>query len=176
MHEGVVLETAQRRAAARINTLLHRHPELPLPPPPAALAAPVQLAVDAVSLTERALAERPELRAARARSPRRDRASGANISRLHAAGSYDPSGRRAAQPMWPGGERAQLGDAARARAGERSCARRRRAARPRCQATPCAVSIGCAKPITCRAGDRMLPVARDHLGPRAAFGGAEASS
>jgi outer membrane protein TolC len=74
LHRAVVLETVQRRAAARINTLLHRLPELPLPPPPAALAAPTESAIDTAALTERALAERPELRAARARVAAREQA------------------------------------------------------------------------------------------------------
>jgi len=74
LHRGVLLETAQRRTAARINTLLHRLPELPLPPPPATLAAPTEQGVDTAALTERALAERPELRAARARVAAREQA------------------------------------------------------------------------------------------------------
>ncbi len=74
MHHKIELETSQRRTAERINTLLHRLPELPLPPPPATLAAPVDAPLDAAALTQRALAERPELRAARARIDARERA------------------------------------------------------------------------------------------------------
>ena len=74
LHREVELGTSQRRAAERINTLLHRLPELPLPPPPATLAVPSETGIDAAALTQRALAERPELRAARARVAAREQA------------------------------------------------------------------------------------------------------
>lgn len=72
LHGDVLLETAQRRAAERINTLLHRAPELPLPPPPATLEVPSEDELDVPALTERALAQRPELRALRARVAARE--------------------------------------------------------------------------------------------------------
>jgi len=74
LHGDVLLETSQRRAAERINTLLHRAPELPLPPPPATLEVPAQSELDASALTERALVQRPELRALRARITAREQA------------------------------------------------------------------------------------------------------
>jgi outer membrane protein TolC len=74
LHREVELATSQRRTAERINTLLHRLPELPLPPPPATLEVPGLGEVDAAALTERALAERPDLRAARARVAAREQA------------------------------------------------------------------------------------------------------
>jgi outer membrane protein TolC len=72
LHGDVLLGTAQRRAAERINTLLHRSPEQPLPPPPASLEVPEEGELDAAALTERALAQRPELRALRARVAARE--------------------------------------------------------------------------------------------------------
>jgi outer membrane protein TolC len=72
LHSEIALATSQRRAVERINTLLHRFPELPLPPPPAVLPVPAEAKLDVAELTQRALAERPELRAARARSEARE--------------------------------------------------------------------------------------------------------
>jgi len=72
LHGDVLLATAQRRAAERINTLLHRPPEAPLPPPPAALEVPAEGELDVATLTERALAQHPELRALRARVAARE--------------------------------------------------------------------------------------------------------
>jgi outer membrane protein TolC len=67
LHGAILLETDQRRAAERINTLLHRLPELPLPPPPASLAVPGEITLDTAALTEQALARSPALRASRSR-------------------------------------------------------------------------------------------------------------
>ena len=67
MHDAHVLETARRLAVARIDALLHRPPDAGLPPPPDALAVPQGAAPDAAALAERALRERPDLRAAEAR-------------------------------------------------------------------------------------------------------------
>lgn len=70
-HDRIRFETALRTTAQQLNLLLHRSPELPLPPPPDALEteAPVDTedAQNASTLVTRALAERPELRAAQAR-------------------------------------------------------------------------------------------------------------
>jgi outer membrane protein TolC len=74
LHSEVMLATAGRRAAERINTLLHRSPEQPLPPPPASLEMPSESAPEAAALTEQALARRPELRALRARVAAREQA------------------------------------------------------------------------------------------------------
>lgn len=67
LHRDVVLRADRVVTAEQLNALLHRSPELPLPPPPAALTpiAPVSDGRDA--LLARALMERPELRAADAR-------------------------------------------------------------------------------------------------------------
>jgi outer membrane protein TolC len=72
LHAEVLFATSQRQAAERINTLLHRPPELPLPPPPASLEIPAENELDVAALTERALAQRPELRALRARVAARE--------------------------------------------------------------------------------------------------------
>ena len=71
-HRQVELQTQQRIAAERINALLHRRPDRPLPAPPATLevALPSELELDA--LTQQAFADRPELRAAGARVEARE--------------------------------------------------------------------------------------------------------
>jgi outer membrane protein TolC len=74
LHAEIEFETAQRRTQERINALLHRRPELPLPPPPAALPVPAPAALDVEALSERALAQHPELHAARARIAAREQA------------------------------------------------------------------------------------------------------
>lgn len=55
------LEADLRVVQARLNALLHRRPELPLPTPPAALADPAPLDRPVTDLQEAALAARPEL-------------------------------------------------------------------------------------------------------------------
>jgi outer membrane protein TolC len=65
-------ETALRTTAQQLNLLLHRAPERPLPPPPkelvpAPLPPELEADADAPALVTKALASRPELRAARGR-------------------------------------------------------------------------------------------------------------
>ncbi len=74
LHRDVTLRADRRIAQEQLNALLHRSPELPLPPPPATLEprAPADEPRDA--LLARALAERPELRAAEARVRAREAA------------------------------------------------------------------------------------------------------
>ena len=67
LHREVVLETQRAVVGEQINALLHRRPELPLPPPPRRLDAPALEPADARVLITDALRERPELRAAEAR-------------------------------------------------------------------------------------------------------------
>ena len=189
LHEEVVLETAQRRAAARINTLLHRHPELPLPPPPDALAAPTDLSVDAAALTERALAERPELRAARARVAAREQAVALArreyLPDFTISGAYDRIWQeRDLQPMVGlavniplqlGRRDGALAQARAELAGARSEAQRAE------DSVRLAVSLGVdrlgeAHHLVELTRDRMLPVARDRLAAsRAAFASGQGS-
>jgi outer membrane protein TolC len=63
----IELVTAQRITADQINLLLHRPPGAPLPPPPPRLEPPPADELEAAARLARALAERPELRASRAR-------------------------------------------------------------------------------------------------------------
>jgi outer membrane protein, heavy metal efflux system len=56
------LDRMQRVASARINTLLRRWPDAPLPPPPARLETP-QVTADATLLWQTALRQRPDLAA-----------------------------------------------------------------------------------------------------------------
>ena len=65
-HREVELLALQRITAAQLNALLHRSPDAELPPAPAALAAPAHSPPNALA------SERPELRAAAARSTARE--------------------------------------------------------------------------------------------------------
>jgi outer membrane protein TolC len=66
-HREIEVETQQRLAAAQINALLHRAPDRPLPPPPEALTVDLPTDLEPTTLSERAVTQRPELRAAAAR-------------------------------------------------------------------------------------------------------------
>jgi len=72
LHEERMLRAESRIASARINALLHRPPGAPLPPPPRELGEPGAMPLDRAALVERALRERPELRAAQARMRARE--------------------------------------------------------------------------------------------------------
>ena len=61
-HRGIVLERLRKFARARINTLLHRSPELELPPPPPAVEQPGER-LEVSALREQAVNSRPELQA-----------------------------------------------------------------------------------------------------------------
>jgi outer membrane protein TolC len=63
-HRRIVLAAGREVLAAQINALLHRRPETPLPPPPAALPQPDSGSEDPAALQDEAVRERPELRAA----------------------------------------------------------------------------------------------------------------
>ena len=67
LHREVVLATRVRVVAEQIQTLLHRAPDAPLPPPPADLALPAEAPEDAEALVADALAARPDVAAADAR-------------------------------------------------------------------------------------------------------------
>jgi outer membrane protein TolC len=63
-HQNRELAAQRQIVGERINTLLHRSPELPLPPSPRELDSDAAIHdLDASALTARALAARPELRA-----------------------------------------------------------------------------------------------------------------
>jgi cobalt-zinc-cadmium efflux system outer membrane protein len=79
LHDGAVLSSELRVTAARIDALLHRRADAPLPPPPPRLDPPASETLDPEMLVERALRERPELRAAEARV--RGRRSGVALAR-----------------------------------------------------------------------------------------------
>lgn len=96
-HREIVLETRARVLAARLNALLHRPPSAPLPPPepleapdtPEAEAPPSSIEGPAAELTERALAYRPELAAARARV--RAREAAVELARLEGRPDFRPT-------------------------------------------------------------------------------------
>jgi cobalt-zinc-cadmium efflux system outer membrane protein len=66
-HDTVVLASERDVLVAQMNELLHRAPELPLPPPPAELALPARPEAEPGRLARDALTSRPDLAAARAR-------------------------------------------------------------------------------------------------------------
>jgi len=79
-HDAVILEVQRDVTLAQMNELLHRAPEMALPPPPAQLAPPPRLDASAARLQELALQGRPDIQAverraqaARARADRADR-------------------------------------------------------------------------------------------------------
>ena len=67
IHRAVVLATSRRVVTEQINQLLHRPAGRPLPPLPRSLALPSAAVPDAEALLARALENRPEVQAARAR-------------------------------------------------------------------------------------------------------------
>lgn len=68
LYERVTLESEAERVAQRINTLLHRPVDLPIPNAPAVVELPEDPSESAEDLVARALATRPELGAADARA------------------------------------------------------------------------------------------------------------
>jgi outer membrane protein TolC len=74
LHTGIELAADRRITVERINTLLHRAPALPLPPPPHALDSVPAHDLDVEALFEQALARRPELRARAAETRAREAA------------------------------------------------------------------------------------------------------
>jgi outer membrane protein, heavy metal efflux system len=65
-HRDVMLHRMERVALARLNSLLNRRPELPLPPPPEAMSLPA-IPASREKLQRLALRQRPELQATAAR-------------------------------------------------------------------------------------------------------------
>ena len=66
-HRGLLLATRERVAAEQIQTLLHRDPDAPLPPPPSELALPPDPPAETDALVTDALSARPDVAAASAR-------------------------------------------------------------------------------------------------------------
>jgi outer membrane protein TolC len=61
LHQRLALDTKRRNLIAQINALIHRRPDLSLPPPPIELPLPEALGLQTSTLEEEALANRPEL-------------------------------------------------------------------------------------------------------------------
>lgn len=74
LHRDVALRADREITREQLNVLLHRSPELPLPPPPALLELRAPAPEPREALEARALDERPELRAAEARLAAREAA------------------------------------------------------------------------------------------------------
>lgn len=86
-HRKLVLESDRAVLVARINTLLHRHPEIPIPPPPRVLPVPSIPLQDAGQLQEEALTASPELRGAVARI--RGRRAAADLEATEARPTFE---------------------------------------------------------------------------------------
>lgn len=67
LHRDVVLGARRAVIVARLNGLLHRRPDAPLPPPPALLSPALEPPPPSGALQAEAMERRPELRAIRAR-------------------------------------------------------------------------------------------------------------
>src|SRR5262249_21221155 len=67
-HEAVILATQRDVTRAQMNELLHRSPELELPPPPRELSAPPELEGDGPRLAELALQNGSEIAAVEQRA------------------------------------------------------------------------------------------------------------
>ncbi len=67
-HDAMVLTTEREVTVAQMNELLHRAPELPLPPPPKALGLPAEPDSSTSESTALAVARRPDVAAAEQRA------------------------------------------------------------------------------------------------------------
>jgi outer membrane protein TolC len=83
-HDAVILASERDVKVARMNELLHRPPDLSLPPPPLELSPPAALDVSTPALEAEALAHRPDITAAR------ERARGEEMRRQRAEREYYP--------------------------------------------------------------------------------------
>ncbi len=90
LHRRVVLDTARDTLVARLNALIHRRPELPLPPPPDELAIPCLNDLNTTHLQEQAVASRPELLALEAEI--RARKSTVELKQLDSYPDFEAAG------------------------------------------------------------------------------------
>lgn len=92
-HDALILASERDVKVAQMNELLHRPPQLPLPPPPAELSPPAPLAVSPARLEAEALENRPDIAAARQRvrgeEARGERAEREYYPDLTVSASYD---------------------------------------------------------------------------------------
>ena len=90
LHRRVVLGASRNILVAQLNSLLHRRPELALPPPPLKLPIPGMDGLNPSQLQERALASRPELLALEAET--RARKSTVELRELDSYPDFEASG------------------------------------------------------------------------------------
>jgi cobalt-zinc-cadmium efflux system outer membrane protein len=96
-HDTVILAAQRDVTVAQMNELLHRDPELPLPPPPKSLPAPAFAAVTAPGRLEtEAVDRRPDIAAARQRA----RAEGARANRAERESYPDLTLSTSYNSMW----------------------------------------------------------------------------
>jgi outer membrane protein TolC len=95
-HDTVILASRREVIVAQMNELLHRAPELPLPPPPKDLPALPSLEVDAARLEAEAVEERPDIRAARQHA----HAAQSRVDRAHWESFPDLTVQSAYNAMW----------------------------------------------------------------------------
>jgi len=91
-HDAVILASQRDITVAQMNELLHRAPELPLPPPPSELPSPPEPDADASRLEEMAIQSRPDIAAveqrAKAEQARSERAERESYPDLTVSTSY----------------------------------------------------------------------------------------
>jgi outer membrane protein TolC len=181
--EAAALEADAAVTRAQLNALLHRTPDLPLPPAPARLAVGDPGDIDASAEAEAALAARPELRAADARI-RAGEAAVASAERaflpdLAVSAMYDGLWEEAALrpfigielelPLQLGRRRAALAEAEALRDRARS-ERASVESEVRTAVATSAERVRSARRALALTQDRLLPAARDVLqAARAAF-------
>ena len=92
-HDAMILATERAVTTAQMNELLHRAPELPLPPPPKELALPGELDPSTRDASAAAVAKRPDIAAseerARAQEARAERAERDSYPDITLSTSYN---------------------------------------------------------------------------------------
>lgn len=177
-HDAVLLVSGREVTLAQMNDLLHRAPELPLPPPPQELPpiAPAAQPLDARQLAEQAAQQRPEIAAARqqaaAQQARAERAELEAYPDLTLSTSYN-SMWDMPQHRWMVGvslnlpvqteRRAAVADEARAMSAQFSRDAERRSDAARTRVFVASKQLQEAQHISKLYEERFLPLARDQV-------------
>jgi cobalt-zinc-cadmium efflux system outer membrane protein len=182
-HDAVLLTTQRDITVAQMNELLHRAPELPLPPPPPELPAAPELDAAATPLQASAGEGRPEIRAAeqraRAEQARAERAERESYPDLTLSTSYSSMWDLPAHRWMVGlgfnlpiqtGARAGAGEEARALRGQFEAEAARLRAAARTQVFVALEQLEESKHVLALFETRLLPLAQRRIdAARAAF-------